>query len=67
LPHSSISRDERFEHQGASLEKIRQVFRALEVDIRLVSAKILEMHSSQGELVAGKEETSSGMENKQAG
>jgi DNA-binding XRE family transcriptional regulator len=59
VPQSSVSKDERYEYQGASLEKIRNVLRALAIDVHLVVSNIIELQQAKSECDAGKSETSS--------
>jgi ribosome-binding protein aMBF1 (putative translation factor) len=62
VSHAQVSRDERFEYQGANMERIRQILKALEVNLIFSSAESigytqakLEHASGQGEMAVTKE------------
>jgi ribosome-binding protein aMBF1 (putative translation factor) len=61
VSHAQISRDERFEYQGANMERIRQILKALEVYLIFSSAEPkyaqakMEHASGQDEMAATKD------------
>jgi DNA-binding XRE family transcriptional regulator len=54
VTNSQVSKDERFEYQGASMEKIKKVLKALEVDLIFASPKVVEIATK--EFAAGQDE-----------
>jgi hypothetical protein len=63
---TQVSRDERFEYSGASMERIQQVLKALDIELMLASPSLVEAAKAQEEYASGQDEVSATKE-KQAG
>jgi DNA-directed RNA polymerase specialized sigma subunit len=66
VSNSQVSRDERFEYSGASMERIQQVLKALDIELMLASPSLVEAAKAQEEYASGQDEVSATKE-KQAG
>lgn len=56
VSHAQVSRDERFVYQGANIERIRQILKALEVNLIFSSVESAEFARAKMEHASGKDE-----------
>jgi predicted XRE-type DNA-binding protein len=66
VSNSQVSRDERYEYSGASMERIQQVLKALDVELMFAAPPIIEAAKAHEEYAATNERVT-GEQEKQAG
>jgi predicted XRE-type DNA-binding protein len=67
VSNSQVSRDERFEYSGASMERISQVLKALDVELMFAAPQIVEVAKAHEEYASGQDEMAAAKQEKQAG
>ncbi|MFC7443431.1 helix-turn-helix domain-containing protein [Laceyella putida] len=67
VSNSQVSRDERYEYSGASMERIEQVLKALDIELMFAAPQIVEVAKGREEYASGQDEMAAAKQEKQAG
>jgi transcriptional regulator with XRE-family HTH domain len=67
VKQTQVSRDERDEYSGASIHKIKQVLKALDVELMFAAPQIVEVAKAREEYASSQDEMAAAKQEKQAG
>jgi DNA-binding transcriptional regulator YiaG len=56
VSHAQVSKDERFQYEGASLEKVKRVLKVLDVELIFASPKMIDVKIAEREYTNGPDE-----------